>query len=101
MKTRTSHLLVANTAQHEADKFIHEMVKVAVVNTNKSFVDPLKAKGEFEEKHHIIAFSQTKQFIMRNTNPIMFEYYKSSIKNMDTWLDHLIEYTVYETKLGH
>lgn len=84
-----------------ADKYIdmiYTTVSNCVIATNQTYVDTLKAQGNFNKEAQIVAFNETLEAIKKILSDDAIEYIHSITEDTDFYLTKLIEATVREQK---
>lgn len=84
-----------------ADKYIdmiYTTVSNCVIATNQTYVDSLKAQGNFNKEAQIVAFNETLEAIKKILSDDAIEYIHSITEDTDFYLTKLIEATVREQK---
>ena len=84
-----------------ADKYIdmiYNTVSNCVIATNQTYVDSLKAQGNFDKEAQITAFNETLAAIKKILSDDAIEYIHSITEDTDFYLTKLIEATVREQK---
>lgn len=95
------HELKEKVDNELADKYIdmiYTTVSNCVIATNQTYVDNLKAQGNFNKEAQIIAFNETLEAIKKILSNDAIEYIHSITEDTDFYLTKLIEATVREQK---
>ena len=87
------HLVVKNTINQ-----VLELILKVVQSTSQTYVDSLKASGEFNEEAQKKAFNDTKETILALLNEESKEIIQTLYGDIEAWLNVQIESAVKELK---
>lgn len=87
------HLVVKNTINQ-----VLELILKVVQSTSQTYVDSLKASGEFNEEAKKKAFNDTKETILALLNEESKEIIQTLYGDIEAWLNVQIEAAVKESK---
>ena len=84
-----------------ADKYIQmftETVCTCVITTNQTYVDSLKAQGQFDSNAQKVAFEKTKNAVLAVLADDAKDYLTNMVGDFNAYLDQTIEATVNASK---
>lgn len=96
ISVETDHLIISDTIDEALD-----IVYKVVSTTSQTYVDSLKASGEFTKEAQEKAFNETKDTIMALLSEDAKELIKNLYEDTDKWLTVQIESAVRKQKLSN
>lgn len=95
ISVETDHLIISDTIDEALD-----IVYKVVSTTSQTYVDSLKASGEFTKEAQEKAFNETKDTIMALLSEDAKELIKNLYEDTDKWLTVQIESAVRKQKIS-
>ena len=95
ISVETDQLIISDTINESLD-----LIMKVVSSTSQTYVDSLKASGEFTKEAQKKAFNETKDTIMNLLSEESKELLATLYKDIDAWLTVQIESAVREQKIN-
>lgn len=77
---------------------VTQIVTDAVMNVFQSFVETLKANGNFDESAQKEAKERAYAIIMEQMTPELIDYVKDNYGELESWINNKIESVIYTLK---